>query len=327
MRPAAAVAAALLVATATASTSAIARPSIWDAARDPRTRQADFVLRAVERKLIQAGESGRFDPAAGGRITRAAIAMLQLARGRDLPDVRLRFLLGTLLVDSSVRRFDDARVVLESALADAPDSPLAGEAWFNLGIAYASIDQPKKEIVAYGHALERSWSRNTRATLFMNRGEAWMHLFKLDLAIADFRQALRNADSPDTAALAEYDLGVGLERNGDLPSALDAVARGAAVRMTSAFGSRSILEASSVFFVPGYEFDYYRALEAMALARRAKPPQAILLYQRARQDFGRYAALAAADNPPWLSHAALLAETCRGKIDELKRKRTRARPR
>lgn len=326
MRPARALAALLAIAAATSAGVARAEPSIWDAARDPRTEQASFVLRAVERKLLQASESNGFDPAAGGRITRAAIAMLELSRGTRLPDVRLRFLLGTLLVDGSVRRFDDARVVLESALREAPESPLAGEGWFNLGIAYASLDEPKKEIDAYAHALDLTWKRDVRATLFMNRGEAWMRLRKLELAIADFHEAIQNADSPETSALAQYDLGVGLERSGDLPSALDAVARGASVRLQSAFGPRSVLDATSVFFVPAYEDYYYRALEAMALARSAGPDDAITLYQRARRDFTRYAALAAADDPPWLSHAKLLADTCLGKIEALQHDK-RAHPR
>ncbi|MEB2324487.1 MAG: tetratricopeptide repeat protein [Sorangiineae bacterium] len=311
-------AAVLGLAAALASSAARAEPSLWDVARDPAEARASVVLRAAERKLIESSEAS-FDPGAPARFTRAAIAMLELARGRELPDPRLRYLLGSLLADSSVRRYAEARVELERALREAPDSPLAGDAWFTLGVTFASLDDPRKEIDAYGHALGLLWRRDQRATLYMNRGEAWMRLYELRPALADFRAAVASAESPVTVALAAYDLGVGLERSGDLPSALDAVARGAAVRIPSAFGPRSVLDVSSVFFVPDYEDNYYRALEAMALARQASPAEAAPLYESASRFWERYAARAAKDRPPWLAHAALLASSCRDKARALER--------
>lgn len=308
---------ALGLALATSSGLARAEPSIWDAAKDPRAARASFLLRAVERKLVQAHDAN-FDPGAPSRITRGALAMMELARGRDLPDPRLHFLLGALLTDSAVRRFRDARAELQRALAEAPDSPLAGDAWFNLGITYASLDQPRKEIEAYGHALDRLWQTDQRATVYMNRGEAWMRLFQLEPAIADFRKATTLAATPETIALADYDLGVALERSGDLPSALDAVAHAVASRSPYS-RSRSVLDESSVFFVPAYEKYYYRALEAMTIARGLGSGDAEMFYDIAIASWERWSVFAEADKPPWFAHAKLLADTCRQKIRDLQK--------
>ena len=274
--PAVALASALLLVPAPAS----AQPSIWDQAKQPRLAKAEHVLRAVERMFFRAQEAA-FDPDMQADFTRSALAMLELAGGSALPDVRLRFLIGELLVNPAIGRYGEAESLIRRALKEAPRHPLAGQAWFNLAIAEAKLHHPKLEIDAYNHALLPSWRPELRANIYMNRGESRMVLGQLEPALADYRRAIQLAPQPELSALAYYGLGITLERSGDLPSALDAMHKANDIRVPP-YGSA--LDMSSVFFVPPYDLFYYKALSAMADARDAdKPAKKIAGLERAIQ--------------------------------------------
>lgn len=255
----------LLAAALACSAPARAEPNVWDVARDPRTARAEHALIAVERMLMRADSA--FDPFLQRNFARAGLAMLEVAGGEQLPDPRVRFLLGDLLIDSAPGREREAREILERALEEAPDSPLAGRAWFNLAIASAKLNDPAREREAYTRALETVWERSFRANIYINRGESSMVQGDLPAAVRDYRRAIALAERPDHQALAYYGLGIALERSGDLPASLDAMRVAEHIQIP---GFGSALDLPGVFFVPAYDKHYYRALGAMALAKEAR---------------------------------------------------------
>lgn len=295
---------------------AAAQPSIWDEAKNPDLAKAEHVLHAVERMLLRAQEA-RFDPDMQSDFTRSALAMLELAGGSALPSARMKYLLGDLLVDSSVGRYKEAEQLLRSTLRAAPDDPAAAQGWFDLAIAEAKLHKPKKEIEAYDRALERAWEPQLRATIFMNRGESRMVMGHLQPALADYRHAIQIAREPRLRALAYYGLGITLERSGDLPSALDAMHKANAIQVQIGATYGSALDLPTVFFVPPYDLFYYKALSNMAAARDAqKPSNKVVELERAISYWTRYLAGAGRDHTPWVRHAKLLRASCRRKLDK-----------
>jgi tetratricopeptide (TPR) repeat protein len=293
---------------------AVAQPSIWDAARDPKTVRDYQTLVAVER-LLSRGEAEMVDPFAPDRFLRAAMAVIELGGGDESADPRLMFIAGDLLSDATVGRDADARKLLGRALQIAPDSPLAGRAWFNLAIASARSNDPEGEHDAYSKALERVYERGFRANIYANRGESSMVLGKLDAAIADYEKALELADRPDLQALAYFGLGIARERNGDLPGALDAMAIARRIEIP---GYASALDMPSVFFVPEYDIHYYKALSEMSAARDAKNPDARARHQLAAVDeWQKYLEPAIRDRHRWVPHAKLHVDTLLKRLKQL----------
>lgn len=293
------------------SAPAMAKPTLWDVAKDPRRARAHQTLVAVERMLMRADQSP-FDPSMQRNFMRAALAMLELSGGEALPDSRLAFLLGDVLTDAAVRRDEEARQLLRAALKRDPDSPLAGRAWFNVAIASARLGDPTSERDAYTRALDHVWERDFRANIFMNRGESKMVLGDLRGAIADYRSAIGLAERPELTALAHYGLGIALERSGDLPSALEAIRIADAIRVPLV---GSALDLPSVFFVPAYDLHYYKALSAMAAERRAKTPGHRAAFLReAIERWDRYLTQAVPDGHRWVQNAKLHRAACERRL-------------
>ncbi|MFO0571552.1 MAG: tetratricopeptide repeat protein [Polyangiaceae bacterium] len=278
-----------------------AQPSIWDSARDPKSRRDYETLVGVERMLSREDESMAFDPAFPERLMRAALAVVELGSGKDSRDARLLFLAGDLLSDPLLGRDEDAKNVLERALARDPESPLAGRAWFNLAIGAAKVSDPKREHHAYSRALESVWEPGFRANIYANRGESSMVLGDLEAAIRDYRKSIALADRPDLVALSQYGLGIAYERNGDLPRGLEAMAVARAIQIP---GIGSALDLPSVFFVPPYDIHYYKALSAMSAARRdAKPESLAIALLEAAEEWQKYLEPASADRHRWVPNA------------------------
>ncbi len=281
-----------------AAASAAAQPSIWDAARDPKTVVEYQTLVAVERMMSRTADDD-FDPIMARDFNRGAIAMMEMTGGEKLSDPRLGFILGDLLSDSSVGRDDAAGRMLEQALRRAPDSPLAGRGWFNLAIVSARKSNPKREREAYTQALQLVWDPGFRANIYMNRGESSMVLGDLDAAVIDYRRAIRLAPGPELAALAYYGLGITLERSGDLPAALDAMRT---ARTTFA----PAIDMPSVFFVPAYDIYYYKALSEMSAARDGKNQREVALHLFLAADhWEKYLEEAEPDKHRWAANAKL----------------------
>jgi tetratricopeptide (TPR) repeat protein len=308
---------ALALALLLASGTAGAQPSVWEVAKDRRSARAHSTLIAVERMLERADRA--FDPMLQRNFTRAGLAMLELAGGDELPDARVRFLLADLLIDASLGREEEARSILERALDQAPDSPLAGRGWFNLAIASAKLGDPERERSAYTRALGVVWEPRFRANIFVNRGESNMVLGDLEQAIRDYREGIRLAAGPDHQALAHYGLGIALERSGDLPSALEAMRVAESIRIPP-WGSA--LDLPGVFFVPAYDRSYYRALGAMALARVAPDkPSRVAELERAALEWQNYLLDADPDQHRWVIHARLHLGSVEKELRQLTRRK------
>jgi tetratricopeptide (TPR) repeat protein len=299
-----------------------AQPSLWARARDREVGRANETLVAAERMADYAAEV-RTERSLND-FMRAVVAMLELAGVSKLPDPRLRFLYGRALVE--IQRDDSARRVLERALAEAPESPTAARGWFDLAIASARTNDPRRESEAYTRALALTWDSELRAVLQMNRGESSMVQGRLREAIADYRAAVRAAGSPDTQALALWGLGVALERYGDLPSALDAIEKAAVIRIPIAgIPNATALDHSNVFFVPAYDLYYYKALGAMASARTAeRPDEKKIDLETAIFEWDRYLEQAEPDGHAWVANARRLRARCERDLEKASRELARA---
>ena len=294
-----------LLAALLAAAPARATPSIWQRARQPAVGTQQAILNRVERLLGSLGLA-EFD----AELSVGAIALMQLGQAnfpclrrsgsaaRSAPpaapevvlDARLEYLIGGALLDARDGREPEARCLLERALRDAPNSPLAAHGLSDLAIAAAKMGDREAEHAAYLRALELTWEPDSRGNLLANLAESDMALGDLRRAVRGYRNALASSQQPELVAGAYFGLAVALDRSGDLPSALEAAKRALAVQLPpSLFAAGSVLDLPNVFFMPSYEIHYYKALAAMANAQLAK------------DDVGRRDALAEA-NEHWKSY-------------------------
>jgi tetratricopeptide (TPR) repeat protein len=303
--------------------SSVAEPSIWQAAKDPRTVAAGRLLVRLEKKLL-AAESASEHPALALQEKREAIALLP-ARGQGLPEPRLRYLLGRLLIEPPADDYAEARRLLEQALGEAPRSPLAGSAWFDLGIACAKLGDVNCELAAYTRALEVVWDPNVRAEIHANRADASMVKGDLVSALADYRRAIALGPEVFALTLAYYGLGVALERSGDLPAALEAMNHGTS--LWPPYFLTTVLDWPSVFFVPPYDVYYYKALVAQARASAARASGAADEQERALGEaigfWRRYLDEAEPARHRWVSNARAELGTLQRTLEALRSGRRR----
>ena len=276
----------VLLAAVLVASPARATPSIWQRAREPGLSAQQAVLNRIERLLSALGLA-QFD----AELSAGAVALTQLGRASwpclarlgsapgTLPppapdlvlDPRLEYLIGGALLDSQAGREPEARCMLERALRDAPNSPLAARGLSDLAIAAAKMGDREAEHAAYLRALELTWQPDSRGNLLANLAESDMALGDLRRAVRGYRNALASSQQPELVAGAYFGLAVALDRSGDLPSALEAAKRALAVQLPpSLFAAGSVLDLPNVFFMPSYELHYYKALAAMANAQLAK---------------------------------------------------------
>jgi len=279
--------ASLLLGGVFAASSAHAAPSIWQRAREPRLATQQTILARIERLLGALGL-----PEFDAELSAGAIALTQLShadwpclarRGApsdvSSPEVvlepRLEYLIGGALLDSQAGREQEARCMLERALRDAPNSPLAARGLSDLAIAAAKLGDREAEHAAYLRALELTWQPDSRANLLANLAESDMALGDLSRAVRGYRKALATSQQPELVAGAYFGLAVALDRSGDLPSALDAAKRAISVQLPpTLFAAGGVLDLPNVFFTPSYEIHYYKALGAMAAAQLANDDRA-----------------------------------------------------
>ena len=312
-----------------------ATPGFWQRAREPSAKSQQLVLNRIERLLGSVGL-----PEFGPELSAGAIALSQLGQIRwpclasepraprpppsapqnDLKlDPRLEYLIGSALVDSNTHREAEARCVLEQALRDAPDSPLAAHGLADLAIAAAKLGDRATEHAAYLRALDITWEPDARANLFANLAESDMALGDLPRAIREYRTALLGSQQPDLAAGAYFGLAVALDRSGDLPSALDAARRAISIQLPpTAFPVASVLDLPNVFFTPSYEIHYYKALGALAAAQLAKDdPARRDALDEAVEEWTAYRLLGEIDHAPWVQRAALHQASAERQLTEV----------
>jgi tetratricopeptide (TPR) repeat protein len=297
-----------------------AAPSLWQRAREPGAVRQQSILNRVERLLSAAGV-----PEFDAELSAGAVALLQIGPapwpciGRSvsarssLPpletalDPRLEYLLGGALLDSQTNREAEARCLLERALRDAPDSPLAAHGLADLAIAAAKLGDRVAEHAAYLRALELTWDPEARANVLANLAESDMALGDLSRSIREYRRALVDAQQPELIAGAYFGLAVALDRSGDFPSALAAAKRAISLPLPATLSPvESVLDLPNVFFTPSYEVHYYKALGAMAAAALASgvvARQAAL--EEAAAHWAAYLRGAAPEPVPWAPRAAL----------------------
>jgi tetratricopeptide (TPR) repeat protein len=297
-------------------------PGVWERAADPARAVADRVHREVEVLLLGALSLRGEESGAGQDKLSKAMQLLEQVHADQSPDVRLRFDFGHV---AELRR-DEKRAapVLESALRDAPDHPLATRAYFELGVCLAKLGRTDAEIVAYDEYLRRQSDPQNRALALANRAEAHMTLGrqphmtfgKLTLAVNDYRAALLiDPGYPQ----AHWGLSVALDRSGDAPGAL------AEAKLAVTYDPlEQQISGPGVFFVPPYEQFWYEGLSATARAQQLDDaPSSILLWETAAAKWAAYVAVAASDDR-WLPLAkAHLASTQR-QVEQAKKKSARA---
>jgi tetratricopeptide (TPR) repeat protein len=276
----------LLLLAAFAAEPARATPSIWQRASHPGASAQHTILNRVERLLSSLGIA-EFD----AELSAGAIALTQLGQSgwpcfarpgtaagtAPSPepefelDARLEYLLGGALLDAQAGREAEARCMLERALRDAPNSPLAARGLSDLAIAAAKMGDREAEHAAYQRALELTWQPDSRGNLLANLAESDMALGELKRAVRGYQRALASSQQPELVAGAYFGLAVALDRSGDLPSALEAAKRAISVQLPpTLFAAGSVLDLPNVFFMPNYEVHYYKALGAMAEAELGK---------------------------------------------------------
>lgn len=304
-----------------------AAQSIWEAAKEPRLRRAAELLAVAERArvpaedilvdpllLLSVGNSDELNRQLNARTA----TLIKIARGADLPDPRLRYLLGDALVKADKEYLAEGREALRRALAEAPDSPLAADAWFWLAIAEGKLRDHEAERSSYTRALELQWDPELRATILMNRAESSMTAKDLGLAMRDYRLARTQSRSAITQSLATWGLAVATERDGDLPTALDLGRSAASIQFGPSHHRMVALDLPDVFFTPAYEQHYYRAIATMgdAVAER-EPSKARALLQTAELLWSLYLASAEKDNEPWAENARRHRAWCQTRGAEL----------
>jgi hypothetical protein len=143
----------------------------------------------------------------------------------------------------------------------------------------------------------------------------------LRAAIRDFRRAVDLAQLPHAQALAHWGLGIALERDGDLPSALNAIATAQGIKLPSPpYPASHPLDLPEVFFVPDYDIHYYRALGAMAEARAAAgPPEKKLALSEAVLAWTEYVRRAEPDGARWVDHAKMHRARCERELADVER--------
>jgi tetratricopeptide (TPR) repeat protein len=306
---------------------ASAGPTVWDIVKHPNLGRADELLALAERSRVPAedamDDAGIFlssgtSEELNRQLNARAAALISIADGALLGDPRLSYLLGDALVKADKSYLPEGRQRLEQALREAPDSPLASEAWFSLAVAEGKLRHHEAERSAYSRALELEWEPELQATIVTNRAESTMAAGDLALAMRDYRLALALSRSATTQALAYWGLAVATERDGDLPSSLELARRAGSFRFGPPTHLIVALDLPSVYFTPDYEEHYYRALATMAEAARADgTDEKRLLLQTASLLWSLYLDSAQRDAERWVANAKAHREACRRQLSRI----------
>lgn len=322
--------AALGLSVALGATRASAAPGFWQRASRPEAASQQLLLNRAERLLSSIGA-----PELEAELSAGVIALSQLSEvpwpcrlnaRRAVPDAeprawldpRLEYLIGGALVDSRTHREAQARCLLERALTDAPDSPLAAEGLTKLARAAKMQGDRSAERVALSRALQLAWDSDERAELFSSLAESELSLGELGRAVRDYRSAL-GSSQPDVVSLAYSGLSVALDRSGDLPSALNAAKQALAIQLSpTSYPVASALDLPDIVFNPSYEIHYYKALSAMAVAELGKDELARRdALSEAVEQWSSYLSRAEADASRWAPRAALHQQRCERRLSEI----------
>ena len=175
-------------------------------------------LRKLGETRFQMGESG------------PAISLMRAANelSRD-PGTRVQHSVGLAEAYKALGRFEDARTVLEDALADVTsvhDPSLLARASMSLAGAYRWLGDLEKAQLTYEALLSQAPAGSSvQAQALSNLGGIFYDRQEHDAAIDLYRQVLELADSQEAVLGVSYNLATALHRAGQLAEADDLYAR------------------------------------------------------------------------------------------------------
>lgn len=257
------------VSLACASSPALAGPSVWSRARDPKVGAQDEMARDAQKAVMRYRRMLR-----EGGPRAATLAALVLKDTRQLlakvvaagtNDFGVRLLYVGVLRDSNEN--DEAFAVLTKLLADGPPDAIRADALGELAILHALAGRREQEIRAYTDSLAIEPHAHQRARLLSNRAEAFMATGDVTAAVEGYREALAPLTSLELfwyAPTTLFGMGVALDRSGNLESGLDSI------KLARAYDPIDKgLHSPGWFFSPSHDSHWYWALGAWSTARTA----------------------------------------------------------
>ncbi len=263
-----AAATALAMTCAIAETPAIAGPTVWSRARDPRVGVQDDLVRDAQRAVMRYRRMSRNpgqQPLAA-LVRRDAKASLEKVVSSGATDFGVRLLYVEVLRDGNDN--DKAYEVLTKLLKDGPPAPIRAEALGELAILHAIAGRREEEIRAYGDALAIEPHAHRRCRLLANRAEALMAMGDVTSAVEGYRAALApltNLELYYYAPTALFGMGVALDRTGNLEEGI------ASIKLARAYDPIDRgLHSPDWFFSPSHDSHWYWALGAWTTGRSAE---------------------------------------------------------
>lgn len=296
-----------------------AEPTLWQRTREPGSQARSKARKRAEQLFAQATEA-RLDPEMLHDLSLGSAALLELSGGAQR-DPWQAVLLGRVLLDAGPGHEREAARLIEGGISQLPTSEFKRESWFDLGLSEMLVGEPERAARAYTAALALASDPDDRATIYRNRGKARMLSGRLGDAVGDFRAAVRLAQSPVVVALSHFGLGVALERNGDYPAGMQAIALGVAVRLSGPnLLSESVLDLPTLRWIPEYDVHYFRALGAMSQADAADEAEVEEeRYSAALESWEQYLALAEPAKDRFVPNAERHRQRCQDALARLHR--------
>ncbi|AKT44131.1 tetratricopeptide repeat protein [Chondromyces crocatus] len=248
-------------------TAVQARPSVWARARDPQGEKQRETIRTAERLLLKSEqEEGGLSPQMAQLYLTQARLLYEMAGVKTSTDPFLRTRYAGILQE--LGDYEATTHELEAILRLSPPAPVRSEVYRDLAVCYARLDRHDEEIRAYGEALALEPHAGPRSLLLSNRAEAFMAIGDITQAVAGYRASLallgtREMFSHGVTTL--WGLSVGLDRSGDLESALENI------RLARTYDPRDMrINGPGWFYVPSYDVHWYKALGHWQSARAAE---------------------------------------------------------
>lgn len=288
---------ALAMTCALTESPAIAGPTVWSRARDPRVGVQDELVRDAQKAVMRYRRMLR---TAGPQVASIAALMLRDARASlakvmesGATDFGVRLLYVEVLRDANDN--DEAYKVLTKLLQDGPPAPIRAEALGELAILHALGGRREEEIKAYTDALAIEPHAHRRCRLLANRAEALMATGDVTAAVEGYRSALAPLTTLELfyyAPTALFGMGVALDRTGNLEEAL------VTIKLARAYDPIDKgLRSPDWFFSPSHDSHWYWALGAWSTARGAETwPARAESYDRSVFEWEQYLADAPEDD-------------------------------
>lgn len=251
-----------------AESPAIAGPTVWSRAREPKRSVDEDLVRDAQRAVMRYRRMLRNNgqPSLAALVRRDARASLEKVVSGGGADFGVRLLYVEVLRDGNDN--DEAYAVLTKLLKDGPPAPIRAEALGELAILHAIAGRREEEIRAYTDALGIEPHAHRRCRLLANRAEALMAMGDVSSAVEGYRAALApltNLELYFYAPTALFGMGVALDRTGNLEEGLQSI------KLARAYDPIDRgLRSPDWFFSPSHDAHWYWALGGWSAARSAE---------------------------------------------------------